>query len=194
MPKPNHQKATQSSRGGATGRTRQTATTVCSKEKFLAIVVQYSDLNGGKGAPKDYVAKRAGYGSATTPAFHMAVKRQSDNGYLVVDRAANLLRATPSGEELAKTVTDLPQNNEEQLRIIHESLAGMQQKLFEELMDGTPKSREILALKLGYKKSSDTAFVMLLSRVKKRGFLEYDKSTVELTDVCFVHRVPEDNA
>lgn len=53
------------------------------KEKLCALIHYISqNENGGNGANKDVVAKRAGYISATSPAFSMAITRQKRNGLI----------------------------------------------------------------------------------------------------------------
>jgi hypothetical protein len=75
------------------------------KEKLCALIHFISTHeNDGKGALKDVVAKRAGYLSATAPAFSMAVTRQKRNGLIAeCDPTDNkLIDVTEEGRIIAE--------------------------------------------------------------------------------------------
>mmetsp|Transcript_23869 Transcript_23869/g.42347 ORF Transcript_23869/g.42347 Transcript_23869/m.42347 type:complete len:169 (-) Transcript_23869:217-723(-) len=157
-----------------------------SKEKLLAIIGQVSQLHGGNGAPKELVAKRAGYtGGHKGQAFAKAIYRLKEKGFIEV--RDGILYLTARGEEIAGTVSmeDIASSNKEQQEKMRSTLSPKQQHLFDLLLHG-PRSRQDLAGKLGYESHTAQGFTKLLARVKAQNYIEFiENQMVQLTDLAF---------
>lgn len=167
----------------------------CTKEMLCAVIAQVSSLHNGMGAPKEMVAKRAGYGgNPKGSAFAVAISRQSKNGYIRVD--GGLLYLTESGQELAgqANIDDLPVDNTAQLDKIEQSLSAKKRELFVLLRQSSkPMMKVDLASALGYESATVPAFSVLVSRVKTDGYLEDApgcKAAVQLSNLCFPYGRP----
>lgn len=165
----------------------------CTKERLFAVIAQLSSLHGGGGAPRELVAKRAGYGNPKSQAFTKALSRQTKNGFLTTD--GDLLILTEAGEGLAEKCDDLSSDNETQLAKIEASLSAKQRDLFLLLRSGGSETKKHLADALDYENAKVQGFTKLLSRVKAQGYLEDapggDRNSVQLSDLCFPFGRPE---
>ncbi len=104
----------------------------------------------------------------------------------LIEYNKDTVRLTKAGRAKAELVTNLPimDNASAQKDIkIRFEIRGKPAELFDQLVDGGIHKREILVSGLGLKSKNSAA--VMLSRLKKIGIIEYDKTTIKLTDICF---------
>lgn len=156
-----------------------------SKTMLLGIIAQLALFHGGK-APRELVARRAGYGNATTPAFKMALKRAAKRGHVDIRSDKETVELTESGREEAGNVPDLPTSNEEVHEKIKADLSPKMTEVFDLIKDGRPYPRSDLANRLGYESAKEAGFKMLLKRIRDKGYIDFiETHSVELSDTCF---------
>lgn len=165
-----------------TPRKKLNATT---KAALLRVIAQLSPLHQGK-PPRELVARRAGYGSATTPAFKMALKRAAKRGHVDIVADKTTVELTESGREEAGDASENLATNEETHDKIKSDLSPKMNEVFELIKDGEPHLRSVIATTLGYMNEKEAAFKMLLNRIRKKGYLDFiDKQSIQLSDICF---------
>jgi hypothetical protein len=158
-------------------------TSTCTASELLGVIAQVAVLHGGK-APRDLVAKRAGYGTADNDSFKKALSRAAKKGLL--DRSdKRVLDLTDKGREEAGDAPPV-KTNEDAHNKIKEELSDKMQEAFALMTDGKAHTREELASAMKYPDIKHQGFRKLLDRIKGKGYLDYvDKDTVRLSDVCF---------
>jgi len=98
---------------------------------------------------------------------------------------------TDDGRAKANISTNLITDNASAQEDIKErfKIGGKSAELFEMLRDGRVHDREYTLGSLGHK-SKNSASVML-STLKKYGVIEFDRTTIKMTDICFPYGRPE---
>lgn len=155
-----------------------------SKTMLLGVIAQLSPFHGGK-APRELVARRAGYGNAKSNAFKMALKRASKRGHVdLSDKETVQLTELGLGE--AGGAPDCLGSNEETHDKIKSDLSPKRKEVFELIKDGKVYLRSFIATSLGYQSEKENAFKMLLKRIQDKGYLNFvDKESVQLSEICF---------
>ena len=94
------------------------------------------------------------------------------------------VQLTKLGRAKAKPVSALPDNASAQKDIkTRFKLAGRAAVLFDQLADGNIHDRHAIVGGLGFQSKNSGA--VMLCNLRKTGILDYDKTTVKLTDLCF---------
>jgi len=156
-----------------------------SKTALLAVIAQLAPLYQGK-PPRELVARRAGYGTATSPAFKMALKRAAKRGHMDIVTDKTTVELTESGREEAGDASLHLASNEETHEKIKLDLSAKMNEVFELVKDGQPRLRSAIAATLGYKSEKEAGFKMLLNRIRNKGYLDFiDKQSIQLSDICF---------
>ena len=124
-------------------------TSTCSASELLGVIAQIAALHGGK-APRELVAKRAGYGSADNGSFKKALSRAAKKD-LLDNSDKEVLDLTDKGREEAGDAPPV-ETNEDAHDKIKEDLSDKMQEAFDLLADGKPHTREELVSAMGYRR------------------------------------------
>ena len=91
------------------------------------------------------------------------------------------------GELDAETIT----NEYFQEQVIKPLLSKKAGLVFDALSDGDVHQKRQVAMELGYDMAKLSGYEKDLSKMSKLGFLNKDKTTLQLTDKCFIRGHPE---
>ena len=116
--------------------------------------------------------------------FTVMLCNMKKKGLITYDK--DTVQLTKVGRAKAKPVSDLPMDNataQKDIKIRFK-LGGKSAVLFDQLTDGKIHDRQAIVGGLVGFKNKNSAAVMLCN-LKKTGIIEYDRTTIKLTDLCF---------
>ncbi|OEU23395.1 hypothetical protein FRACYDRAFT_233568 [Fragilariopsis cylindrus CCMP1102] len=154
-----------------------------SKNQLLGVIAQLAPLHKGK-PPRDFVARRAGYGRGDNASFKKALSRAKKRDHVdLSDKMVVFL--TDLGRDEAGNAPEVETNKQAQETILSELTAKMK-TVFEILQDGKVHQRLSLAKTLDYASAKEQGFKKLLDRIRLKGYLDnVDKESVQLSDTCY---------
>ena len=149
-------------------------------QRILNFVLSLEMKYGNPNVDRSMIVSMAGIKATTFPVTISNMKKQ---GLIEYDKTS--IRLTTKGREEKATIVDIPDNEsiQQELKVKHKLGSGKQGKLFDMLLDGKSHDRAHVAESVGY--TNKATFAVALSNMKKMGIIEYDKSTIQLTDSCF---------
>ena len=151
---------------------------ISAPQKILNYILTLEKTTGNPTVDRKMIATLSGVKSNTFPVTISGMKKKG-----LIEYSKDTMNLTDIGRAKAN-VTDMPDNSstQEELKKKHK-IGGKQAVMFDILLDGHEHDRAEIATKVGY--TNKKSFAVALSNLKKTGLLEYDKTTIKLTDVCF---------
>lgn len=149
-------------------------------QTILNFALWFEQSSGNPNVPRKRMMAMSGVKANT---FSVTLCTMKKKGLVEYDR--DTIRLTGKGRASAKPVDKLPMDNGSAQKDIKVrfKIGGKAASLFDQLTDGLIHDREAIIGGLGLK-SKNSAAVMLCN-LKKNGVIEYDKTTIKMTDICF---------
>lgn len=150
-------------------------------QNILNFALFFEKTSGGScNVPRKRLLTMSGVKANTFPVTLCNMKKKG-----LIEYNKDTVQLTKAGRAKAEPVTNLPTDNASAQKDIkiRFKISGKPAVLFDQLVDGRTHKREIVVGGLGFKSKNSAA--VMLSNLKKNGIIEYDKTTIKLTDICF---------
>jgi len=156
-----------------------TKTTITGVQKILNYAFSIETLTGNKNVPRKQIASLSGVKSNTFPVTISGMKKK---GLIEYDKESIWL--TDKGRSNANPVDTPVDNSSTQADIKKKyKIGGKAALLFDACTDGRVHDRAALAASVGC--TNKATLAVMLCNMKKTGIIDYDRTTVQLTDLCF---------
>lgn len=149
-------------------------------QRILDFVLCIESSSGSPNVPRETMTMICGIRPTTLPVTLCNMKKKG-----LVQYSKDTVRLTEKGRALANEhAVFFMDNGAAQADIKTKfKIGGKAALLFDQLADGLVHDRHSIVDSLGFKSKNSAA--VMLSNLKKNGVIEYDKSTIKMTDACF---------
>jgi Mn-dependent DtxR family transcriptional regulator len=155
-------------------------------QKILDFLLFMETSTGNPNVTRKQVAAMSG---VKTNTFTVTISCMKKKG--LIEYGKEFMRLTEEGRAKANPVAGVSMDNGSTQDDIKQKfkIGGKAAALFEILKDGKVHDRETVIGELGF--GSKASAAVMLCNLKKNGVIDYDKSTIKLTDMCFPLGRPE---
>ena len=155
-------------------------------QKILDFALFLESRSGNPDVPRKQVLSMSGVKANTFPVTISGMKKK---GLIEYDK--DYIRLTEQGRAKANPVADISTDNCSAQEEVKQKfkIGGKSAVLFDILLDGRVHDRETVIGGLGLKSKGSAA--VMLCNLKKHGVIEYDKTTIKMTDLCFPFGRPD---
>ena len=152
-------------------------------QKILDLALMLEGRLGTTDIPRQQLAAMSGVKANT---FVVTISNMKNKqGWIEYDKDS--IRLTDAGRAKARIVDEgevMVDNETVQADVKKKfKLGGQPGLLFDALTDGRAHDREATAAAIGC--TNKATLAVMLSNLKKKGIIEYDRNTIRLTDMCF---------
>ena len=148
-------------------------------QRILDCVLLHETMHNESNAPRQKVMSASGVKSSTFPVTISGMKKK---GLIEYDK--EFIRLTEEGRAQANPAA-VPIDNktaQDEIREKHK-VGGKAALLFDILVDGCTHDRAEIQTAIGC--DNKATFSVMICNLKKKEIIEYDKTTIRMTDLCF---------
>mmetsp|Transcript_20466 Transcript_20466/g.44326 ORF Transcript_20466/g.44326 Transcript_20466/m.44326 type:complete len:187 (-) Transcript_20466:41-601(-) len=151
-------------------------------QKILDFALFFETELGNPRVPRKRMAAVSGVKPNTFP---VTISNMKKKGLIVYDKEAIWLTQQGRSKAQVGTMTEASMDNGQTQQELKQKfkIGGKAAVLFDILKDGRDHDRQATIGQLDF--ASKASAAVMLSNLKKTGVIEYDKTTIKMTDMCF---------